>query len=93
MRSLDIDDDLVPKNARKIALLAREHMWTVQITHVYQSDGVSNVAVRMADLLVPRSAWAVWLDGQFKGAACSNPFAAMNQRDLKQIITEQKASP
>lgn len=89
MRNLDITDDLVPRNARKVAELAHEHLWTVQITHVVQPDSKNNVAVRMSDSLVPRSAWAVWIDGLFDSAACSNPFEGMNMRDLIKRITEQ----
>lgn len=93
MRNLDINDDLVPRNARKVAKIAIDHLWKIQITYIVQADGKANVAVRMGDSLIPRSAWAIWIDGLFDSAACSSPFAGLNMRDLIKLITDAKDSP
>lgn len=94
MRELEINDPLLPKNARKLAELAKEHGWFVRCTHVEfdkcSKDGSEysthqSIAIRMHRDMT--SAWAVWIDDGFDAAAISRPLSAMGYRELKDHLT------
>lgn len=91
MRNLELDDELVCRNARALAELAHDHLWVVRVTYAIQPDGKDNVAIRLRRFGV--TAWAVWVDGRFTGAAISNPLSALNFRDLKTAITNPQENP
>lgn len=90
MRDLTLDDELVPKFARKLVKLAKANTWIVGVTYSEflgkAGEDRYSIAVRMRRFGV--SAWAVWLDTGFDAAASSSPLAAMGYRELLTFIQQ-----
>lgn len=84
----DAQEHEVPRNAVKLAELARANGWILSITHAVQPDGQISIAVRMRREV---AMYGVWVEGRFTGGACSSPLKPMKARDLLARVQEPEA--
>lgn len=67
MRDVEITDEMVPRNATKLAQLAIKNGWILRCTHVVQPDGKDSIAVRLQRTDPPRMILTCLPDGRFAG--------------------------